>query len=314
MVLSVVIVNWNTQEQLAACLRSLARCGLDVRRRAQPDEAGDVEVVVVDNASSDGSAAMVRETFPWVRLIENAENVGYARANNQGIRSTAGRYVLLLNPDTEVHPGALEALLDVLERSPGVGATGARLLNADGSLQPSCAPEPSLSREAWRLFHLDRVYPYGDYDSTRWNHSTPRDVGIVSGACIALRREALDEVGLLDEDYFIYSEEFDLCRRLRRAGWAILWVPQATVLHHGGQSTRQNAAEMFLRLHQGKVLYFRKARGAWTARAYKGILLSATLARLACAPLMLLETTELRTQHARIARNYLQLLTALPQL
>ncbi len=302
--LSIIIVNWNIRDLLAQCLASVY---------AHPPD-GEFEIFVVDNASTDGSAQMVRKRFPQVRLIENTKNVGFARANNQAIQQSAGCYVLLLNPDTEVHPGALEKLVRFMEAYPQAGAAGARLLNPDGTLQPSCHPAPTLSRELWRLFHLDALWTYACYPMAGWDLDTPREVDMIQGACLLLRREALDQVGLLDEDYFIYSEEVDLCHRLRQRGWKVYWVPQAQVIHYGGQSTQQVAADMFLRLYQGKVLYFRKHHGRLAVQAYKLILLIAALARLSLSPLAWLERPPLRQQHLARADHYRRLVMALPEM
>ncbi len=305
-VLSIIIVSWNTRDLLARCLEAVERSNVRTFERL------NVETFVVDNASTDGSAAMVRERFPWVRLIENAENVGFARANNQAIRQSTGRYVLLLNPDTEVQSGALEALLRFMEAQPQAAAAGARLLNPDGTLQPSCHPFPTLGRELWRLFHLDALRPYALYDMARWDLAGPREVDSVQGACMILRREALVQVGLLDEGYFIYTEEVDLCRRLRGAGWRIYWAPQAAVVHYGGQSTRQMPGEMFLRLYESKVRYFRKHHGRLAAGCYKLILLVAALARLLLSSLVWLERPPQRRQHLALAGHYRRLVRALP--
>jgi len=302
--LSIIIVNWNTRDLLAQCLQSVY---------AHPPE-GEFEVWVVDNASTDGSAEMVRERFPQARLIRNAENVGFARANNQAIRQSSGRYVLLLNPDTEVKPGALETLVQFMDAHPEAGAAGARLLNPDGTLQSSCHPFPTLGREFWRLFHLDALRLCACYEMARWDPETLRPVDVVQGACVILRRKALDQVGLLDEDYFIYTEEVDLCYRLRQGGWRIYWAPQATVVHYGGQSTRQMPAEMFLRLYESKLLYFRKHHSRQAARAYKLILLAAATARLLLSPLAWLERPPQRQQHLALARCYRRLVRTLPEM
>lgn len=302
--LSIIIVNWNTRDLLAQCLASVY---------AYPPE-GEFEVFVVDNASTDDSTQMMRGWFPQVRMIENSENVGFARANNQAIQESTGCYVLLLNPDTEVQPGALKTLMRFMDAHPQAGAAGARLLNPDGTLQTSCYPAPSLSREFWRLFHLDVLYPYALYPMKRWLLESHREVDIVQGACMILRREALDQVGLLDEDYFIYSEEVDFCHRLRQRDWKVYWVPQAVVVHYGSQSTRQMAAAMFLRLYQGKVLYFRKHYGWLAAQLYKLILLAAALARLLLGPLAWLEHPPQRQRYLALAGHYRRLIRALPGL
>jgi N-acetylglucosaminyl-diphospho-decaprenol L-rhamnosyltransferase len=300
--LSIIIVSWNTRQLLRKCLASIY---------TYPPE-GEFELFVVDNASTDGSAQMVQEQFSGARLIENKENVGFARANNEAIRESAGLYVLLLNPDTEVQPGALETLAHFMEKHLEAGAAGAQILNPDGSLQPSCYPAPTLFRELWRLLHLDILWPCGQYRMANWSLDTPREVDALLGACLVLRREALDQLGLLDEDYFIYSEEIDLCRRLQRHGWRNYWVPQARVTHYGGQSTQQVAAEMFLTLYKGKVLYFRKHHGRLTTWLYKVVLSIAALFRLLLVPLTYLESPSRRTRHLTLARLYGHLLAALP--
>ncbi len=305
--LSIVIVSWNTQKLLAQCLHS-------IQRAAQPETLANSEVFVVDNVSNDGSAEMVRQQFPWVRLIQSTENLGFARANNLAIRQSTGRYVLLLNPDTEVLPGAFETLLEFMEAHLEVGAAGSRLLNPDGTLQPSCFPAPTLTRELWRLLHLDRIYVYGTYDMATWSTTMPKEVDNVQGASLIVRRSVLDQVGILDEDYFIYTEKVDLCYRIRQAGWPIFWVPSARVIHYGGQSTQQVAAEMFLQLYQSKLVYFRKHHGLLGAKLYKLILFTVGLARLLLSPLTRLERGSNRQQHEALAKNYRQLLHALPQM
>jgi hypothetical protein len=271
-----------------------------------------VETLVVDNASSDGSAQMVHQQFPWVTLVENETNIGFAPANNQAIRQSIGRYVLLLNPDTEVKSGALGALLGFLEANPHTGGTGARLLNPDGTLQLSCHPVPTLFRELVRLFHLDRLWPNAAYHMGSWDLEKPRRVDVVQGACLLLRRDALDQVGLFDEQYFFYSEEVDLCYRLQQAGWPLYWVPQAQVVHYGGQSSQQVVGEMFLQLYYAKILFFRKHYGWLATHTYKSVLFAAALVRLLISPLAWLEGHARRERHLKLAGHYRRLLLTLP--
>lgn len=302
--LSVIIVSWNTCQITRACLESVAR----------QDADANIEVWVVDNASSDGSAALVQESFPDVHLIENRVNVGFATANNQAIAASSGHYVLLLNSDTVVHPGAFTALLRFMDEHPEAGAAGPLTLNPDGSLQISCYPSPTLARELWFLLHLDRWHPYGAYPMARWSTSQPRPVDAVLGACLMVRRSVLEQVGVLDPAYFMYSEEIDLCYRIRRAGWRIYWVPTAVIDHYGGQSTRQVAASMFLQLYRSKVLFFRKNQGRRAAAGYKLVLLAVALPRLALTPLAWLEPRPRRERHLALASHYWSLLHALPSL
>lgn len=300
--LSIVIVSWNTRELLEQCLASIY---------AHPPSAA-FETIVVDNCSRDGSADAVRRGCPQARLIENAVNVGFARANNQAIEVCQGELVLLLNPDTRVLPGALDAMIRFMDEHPKAGAAGSRVLNPDGTLQTSCYPAPTLGRELWRLLHLDRLRAYGVYDMAGWDARHSREVDAVLGASLLARRSVLDQVGALDSAYFFTGEEIDLCHRIRSAGWSIHWVPQAEIIHYGGQSSRQVAEQAFLHLYQGKVLYFRKRHGWLTAQFYKLVVAAATLPRLLLSPLAWLEPVEKRRQHLSLAGNYWRLLMRLP--
>jgi GT2 family glycosyltransferase len=247
-------------------------------------------------------------------LIELDTNLGFASANNLAIRQSKGGYILLLNPDTEVKFGALETLVRFIEAHPQAGAVGARLLNPDGTLQTSCYPMPTLSRELWRLFHLDTLYTYGRYRMTRWNLDTSREVDVIQGAALLLRRDALDQVGLIDEEYFMYTEEVDLCYRLQEGGWSLHWVPQSKVIHYGGQSTKQIATEMFLCLYESKLIFMRKYYGWLAVWIYKLILLTAILTRLLLSPLAWLESPPQRQHHLTLASRYWQLAKILPDM
>lgn len=259
MQLSTIIVSWNTRDLLKHCLHSVERASRELA----------AETIVVDNNSNDGSGRMVREQFPQVQLIENRENLGFARGNNQGIRRSQGKYLLLLNSDTEVAPRSFQVLVDFITARPNVGAVGARLLNADGSLQPSCFPMLTPGREIWQLVFLDRIWRRSTYPMYRWDVTTPREVEVIKGACLMLRREALDQVGLLDEEYFMYTEEVDLCYRLSLAGWRLWWVPRAKVVHYGGQSTQLMSDRMYVQLYRSKVQFYRKFGGRDRAERFK---------------------------------------------
>jgi len=271
--LSIIIVNWNGKQLLERCLRTVyAALG-----------ALTAEVIVVDNASTDGSAAAVRAGFPQVTLVENGENVGFAAGNNQALRRAQGRYVLLLNTDAFVHPGALEALVRHMDAYPDTGAAGGRLLYEDGRLQRSCSSFPTLSTELWTCLWLDRLFPahpvFGKYLMTYWDLDDLREVDAVLGAVMILRQTALQKVGLLDEQFFMYSEEVDLCYRLKQAGWSVRFVPDATATHLWGGSVTALKKESFLWLHKSRMLFFRKHYGRPAAALYKLILLLSSLLR-----------------------------------
>ncbi len=271
--LSVVIVNWNTRDLLAGCLESILASG------GRPD----MELVVVDNASTDGSAQMVRGRFPQVELVENQTNLGFARGNNQAIERCQGRYVLLLNSDTRVVGNSLDTLVTFMDEHPRAGAAGAKLLNADGSLQPSCQPMLTPAHEFWRLIFLDNLVHWATYGSEFWKSLEPRQVDVIKGACLMLRREALSEIGLLDESYFMYTEEVDLCFRLAKAGWQLWWIPAAQVIHFGEASSRQVAQDMYVQLYRSKIQFYRKFGGERRVLLYKGLVRLAYWPRLALA-------------------------------
>ena len=178
--------------------------------------------------------------------------MGFAQANNQAMSQAHGRYILLLNSDTEVHPGAFSVLIDFMERTSKAGAVGAYLLNADGTLQPACHPMLTPWREFLRLLFLDRFLHVATSGPTWWTTDVPRQTEVIKGACLMLRRTALEQVGLLDGSYFMYTEEVDLCYRLSQAGWQLWWVPAAKVTHFGEASSRQVAQTMYVQLYRSK--------------------------------------------------------------
>jgi len=273
-----------------------------------------IEIWVVDNASSDGSSSMVRDRFPQVHLIENTKNVGFARANNQALQVCNGKYILLLNPDTLVVAGTLQTLVGFMDKHPEAGGVGAKLLNQDGSIQVSGHPLPTIPREVWRLFHLDNLFPYAEYPLAKWDSILAQEVDVLKGACLLLRKSVLDQVGIFDEVFFIYSEEVDLCYRIKLAGWALYWVPQAQVVHFGGKSTQQASTEMFLNLYLSKIIYFQKHHGQRKAQVYKLILMIAALSRLILAPFIAFEHSSHRQTRLSLVHRYRRLLLALPKM
>jgi GT2 family glycosyltransferase len=304
MSLSILLISWNTRKLLSDCLISIYN---------HPPNS-HFEIWVVDNASTDGTQEMLRHDFPQVNLIENNNNPGFAVANNQALSMIDSDYVILLNPDTVVKPGALNTLINYLNKNPLVGAAGPRLLNSDSSLQVSCYVTPTLFRETLRLSHLDRLWPGASYRVHRWDLSLPREVDVIQGACMILRKEALDQVGLFDERFFMYTEEVDLCYRLQQAGWQVHWLPQAEVVHLGGQSTSQAAPEMFIHLYQSKHQFIQKHYGWLAALSYKVILLIISIPRLMLIPLGWVKLIPKHESFRNLGANYLRLLTFLPRM
>lgn len=251
-ILSVVIVSWNVRDDLRECLRSLWRDG----------EGLAMEVIVVDNASTDGTAEMVRQEFPQVRLVVNERNLGYTKANNIGIRLSRGKFILLLNPDTVVHKGALRALLACAEAHPEAGIIGTKLLNPDGSLQRSARSFPDIGAGLFRNTLLGRLFPNNPfvrrYLLTDFGYDAVREVDWVSGAAMLVRREVFERIGLLDEGFWAYCEDVDFCWRAKQAGFAVLFCPDAVITHKIGRSSDQKLAACLIQHHKSMWRFYLK--------------------------------------------------------
>ncbi len=261
--LSIVIPTWNGRELLRACLASLER---EVRSRSDEGRI-ETETLVVDQASSDGSGAAVRAEFPWVELIELPANRGFAAGSNVGLRRAKGRHCALLNNDTVVLRDALERCVRYLDAHPEVGVVGPQLLNPDGSKQNSVHSAPNFVTELVPKALLESVAPLR-YPSKRFEHRAPIAVEAVLGACLLVRREVLEDVGLLPEEYFFFLEETDWCLQIRRAGWKVMHVPEARVIHvHGATTKKRVPAETRIEYHRSLYRFFRRNRGERALRA-----------------------------------------------
>lgn len=265
--LSIILVCWNNKADLGLCLRSLYGETLQ----------SSFEVVVVDNGSTDGSQAMLREQFPAVALIQNDHNVGLSRACNQGIKATHGRYPLLLNNDTLVNGPSLDRMVTFMDRQADAGAVGGRLLNADGSFQAGYANFSSLWEEFLIATQLGE-YLWPGYPS-HLDANRARVCGWLSSACLLLRREALAQVGLLDEEYFIYGDEADLQYQLHQAGWRVYYLPEVTTIHYGGRSMNRWGRRKMV--YRGKLLFYKKNYGRLRTATLQALLAGLTLAKLA---------------------------------
>jgi N-acetylglucosaminyl-diphospho-decaprenol L-rhamnosyltransferase len=271
--LSVVIVNWNVRDLLQACLRSI-----DAERQALA-----LEVIVVDGASVDGSPEMVRLDFPWVNLIECRHNVGFPRGNNLGMEEARGEFVLLLNPDTEIRGNALSSMVSYLEANPDVGIVGPQLHNPDGSIQSSRRRFPTLITAFWESTWLESIAPASllrHYYALDLPDDGTSDVDWLVGACLMVRREVVQEVGGMDEGYFMYSEELDWCRRIADAGWRTVYFPEAKIVHHVGRSSEQALTARHINFQQAKLRYFRKYHGRVAAVILRLFLLTIYLWQL----------------------------------
>lgn len=241
--LSVIIVNWKTKDELRACLRSTLE-----------GDRTSMEIIVVDNASHDGSVEMLKREFPSVQVIENEANYGFARAANIGIKASSGRYVLLLNPDTEVQPHAFSTLIRFADENPEIGIIGPKILNPNGTLQYSCRRFPTIGAAIFRNTLLGRLFPRNpytrDYLMVEWDHRETRDVDWVSGAAMLIRRRMLEEIGLLDERFYMYCEDVDLAYRAWEKGWRVTYYPHVCVTHVIGRSSDRCPNRMVVQFHK----------------------------------------------------------------
>jgi len=250
--LSILIVNWNTKALLIQCLKSVhLKMG-----------KGKREVFVVDNGSVDGSVESVKEKFPEVIVIQNPMNLGFAKANNQAMKRSKGKYILLLNPDTQMKEGVIEILIAFMDAHPKVGVAGAQFLNSDGSKQNSIANFPSLATELLNKSLLRFLFPK-TFPGKERNLSEPIEVDSVIGACMMVKREAMEQVGLLDEDYFLFLEETDWCYRMKKAGWKVYHVPQAEIYHFQGKSAEKDKKRAKVEYYRSRYQFFKKNRGSW---------------------------------------------------
>lgn len=255
--LSVVIVNWNVRELLGNCLRSLFAC----------NPALDLEVCVVDNASQDGSIEFLRHNFPQINLIENDSNVGFSQANNQGIGKASGRYILLLNPDTVWLDDSLSQMVYFLENNKEIGVIGPKLLNADRtSIQYMGARRlPRPSDTFFEYTRLSTWFPnnglFGRSLMGEWDHLSSREVECLSGACLLIRAEVIEDVGLLDEGYGLYVEDIDWCHRVFLSKWKLFYLVDAQLVHIGRQSTLQIRGPSTIRALRGWYRYYHKFYG-----------------------------------------------------
>ncbi len=270
--LSIVIVSYNTVHLLEECLHSVySNC-----------ERDNVEVFVVDNASSDGSQAMVRQEFPEARLISNDNNLGFASANNQAIALAVGRHILLLNSDTIILGDVLSRSVDYMDANPRVAVFGCRVLNPDRSLQLTCSRVPSILNLFLQLSGLCKLkWPkwFGRFQMTSWDRSSEKDVDVVSGCYMMVRHAAIDNVGLLDEAFFFFAEETDWCRRFKESKWRVVFAPVGEIVHYGSASAMSLGHERDLLLTNGLIRYHRKHSGLVSAMVVWVMLLAFAASR-----------------------------------
>jgi len=246
---SIIIVSWNAKAYLLKCLDSLAYLK-------------NAEIIVVDNASADGSPEAVAADYPQVHLIRNPVNAGFSRGNNLGIKASRGDYVAFVNSDVVVMPGCIKTLVDYLEKHPEVGMAGPKLIGKDGLLQPSCRSFPTLWTEFCRAVALDRLTP------ARWTHRAAEPVDVLQGSFMLVRRAALEKVGDWDERFFVYGEDLDFCKRFWKAGWRVAFVPRAVAYHYGGASSANAPVRFYIEKQRADLQYWQKHASPLAVRGY----------------------------------------------
>jgi N-acetylglucosaminyl-diphospho-decaprenol L-rhamnosyltransferase len=272
----VIIVSWNVKALLQRCLASVME--------SSARNAFECEIIVVDNASDDGSQDMVRHHFPTAKLIASATNLGFTKGNNVGIADSSGRYILLLNPDTEVVGNALSEMVAYMDHHPDAGALGPKVLFPDGRIQSSRRRFPTLATAFVESTVVQQWFPrnrtLAHYYVSDRSDDQEQDVDWIIGACLLIRRETWDQVGPLDEAFFMYSEELDWCRRAKALGWRVVYVPDATIVHHEGQSSIQVVPARHIYFQSSKVYYFRKHHGVLAAEGLRIFLLASYVYQL----------------------------------
>ena len=275
--ISVVIVAWNAKRYLELCLNSLAE--------APPKRS--MEVFVVDNASSDGTAEMVETAYPWVKFIKSNENLGFSRGNNVAIRQCRGRYIALVNPDVIVFPGCLDALADFLDENPRVGDVGPRVFNPDMTQQSTCRRFPTLWNNFCSATRLETIFKGSRFFAGEHMFYFPHDrtlpVDVIVGCFSMIRREAFEEVGLLDEGLFMYGDDVDWCRRARNAGWEVVFYPGARAIHDRGKTTAPYPVRFAVAQQRSVLRYWKKHHSRVEVLGIRCIMLFHHLMRYATA-------------------------------
>ncbi len=296
---SVIVVSWNAREYLMQCLASLkdetCRCPM--------------EIIVVDNASSDASPDSVAAQYPDVHLIRNAANLGFAKANNLGLAQSQGAYLCFVNSDVEVLPGCISRLVEYCEQHPEVGMVGPRILGGDGKLQRSCRGFPSVWNMFCRALALDHLFPkcrlLTGYSLWHWAQTSLQPVDILTGCFWLVRRKALEQVGLLDEAFFMYGEDMDWCKRFWAKGWQVVFVPGAEAIHYGGVSSDKAPVRFYVERQRADFQYWRKHHSRFEQSLYFLICcVQHTLRILGHGVALLTRQGNLERERLKVLRSY----------
>lgn len=300
--LTIIVVNWNSRDELNKCLASLKASGTKTA----------YQVIVVDNHSSDDTVAFLHAHYPEVMVIANTENRGFAAANNQALGKTTSRYVLLLNPDTYVHRGALDELVNFMESHPDAAAVGPALRNEDGSPQNTGVRFPTNWNILVEALFLDRVFPrsrvFGRHKELFADQDAPRKVQYVQGACLMLRTEVARTIGDMDEQFFLYFEEVDWCKRMYDAGYSVYMCPSAVVTHFANAELGHFDAHRLVHYHRSLILFYKKHYSQASLMVLRVLLAVRSLLRLFVWTAVPLTRPSLRHRAVSALRGYLQVL------
>lgn len=300
--ISVIIVNWNAKQLLIECIDSVIKDFGDL----------EVEVIVVDNDSTDDSVQSVRDTFKSVIVIENSENLGFSKANNIGIKQSSGKYICLINSDIIVKKGCLKNMFEYMERNISIGMLGPKLLNTDESIQTSCKKFPTIWNNITRTFFLHKLFPKSSFFSSEemnyFLHDRIKQVEALAGAFLMVRRKAISKIGLLDEAYFFYSEDIDWCKRFWEKGWKVVFFPKAVCIHHDGGSSKKTPVAFHLRLIQSKFIYMKKHHNTIIVNVFRFVILNQYIIRVLLSILSSLFNIEANTPNTNRLK-YLKTIT-----
>ena len=273
---SIIIVNWNTSMLLKNCLSSIFNQNMGLK----------YEVIVVDNASEDGSVKMVKEKFPTVKLVQNTKNIGFAAGNNIGMKIATGRYILLLNPDTIILDNAIHKTVMIADNKKNVAVLGCQVWLNEKKIQKTCFRFPSIYSLIVQSFGLYKIFPHSKVlnrnSYCEWDRKTKKYVDVISGMYMLVRKKLIKKVGLMDEDYFVYAEETDWCYRFYKAGYRCMFTPKAKIIHcdGGGKSTQQISVKMYVQMQKSILIFFRKQKGYFSWLFAKYILIFSMIFKL----------------------------------
>ncbi|KPK38815.1 MAG: hypothetical protein AMJ78_09425 [Omnitrophica WOR_2 bacterium SM23_29] len=296
--LSIVIVNWNTKDYLQKCINSIY----------ENTKGISFEIIVVDNASSDGSIETVKSIFPSVKLIENSENLGFNAANNQGIKISSARYILLLNPDTIVLSTALSEMVRFMDGNEDAGALGCKILNPDGTLHLYFRKHPTLGKEVIRLILPER-FTLEELRTKPQDYESVHEVEVLSGSCIMVRKEVFDRIGLLDERFFMYGDDVDLCYQVKKDNRKIYYIPHAQIIHYGKQSSNQRRTEMAIEAYKSMYKLLKKIYGNKIGYTYKYFAIVISIFKIFCYSIIYLLGIKKKDMRRRI-KGYAGIMTS----